>query len=156
MKENVVIKQDVMLLDTGSENRNPFVLVTGVEVDDTGSLVDKDLASKAMASEAVQRGATRINNSDCVDLGGDLSPYNDEVVVFNGGDVYEPYDGAWARNAVQEAGYAGADLVRALDYINHRENRYDFLVANGVFEPVHTIQEAKQGFLDEVRDFLGL
>ncbi len=152
-KKNVKIVVDFGLLDKGAEEKNPFVLLTGIEVDSNGEAVDRNLGAKMMSNAAVQNGATRIMESDCVDMNNALSSYNDKFVVFNGGDVYQPYDGDWARTAV--ADYSPEDRERSLAYITHRENRYDFLVAQGVFTET-TEKGFIASFMDDVREFIGL
>jgi len=150
MKKNVVIKEDFGLLDKGAEETNPFVLITGLKVDDNGEAIDPLLGARVMSNEAVRKGAVRINESDCVDIDNALEAYNDKLLVFNGGDIYAPYDGEWARQIVID--YPPDLRERALEYINHRENRYAFLVAQGMF--VETDEHAPISFLDEVKDFI--
>ena len=155
MPQTVLVKEDFALLDKGLEERNPFVLITDVEVDDNGELVDPLLGARVMSNEAVRKGAIRINQSDCVDMDNALEAYNDQVVVFNGGDKYEVYDFDWAREVVQD--YSPKDRDRALEYITHRENRYHFLKAQGMFiDEYEPSTRDTKSFLDDVKGFLGL
>jgi hypothetical protein len=153
--KKVKIVKDFALLDKGIGEENPFVIIEGAVVNDNGSLVDPQLGRKAMSNEAVRKGATRINASDCVDITtGGSEAYDDKVIVFNGGDIYEPYDADWARKAVEN--YSPEDKKRALEYINHREARYKFMVSNGLIEELNIDKKAKGSFIDDVKEFLGI
>jgi hypothetical protein len=153
--KKVKIVKDFALLDKGIGEENPFVIIEGAVVNDNGSLADPQLGRKVMSNEAVRKGATRINASDCVDITtGGSEAYDDKVIAFNGGDIYEPYDADWARKAV--ADYNIEDKKRALEYINHREDRYNFMVSNGLIAEIDTDKNAKSSFVDDIKKQLGI
>jgi hypothetical protein len=153
--KKVRIVKDFAILDKGVGEKNPFVIIEGAVVNADGSLADPQLGRKVMSNEAVRKGATRINASDCIDTStGGSEAYDDKVVAFNGGDIYEPYDGEWARQAV--ADYDPVDRERALEYINHRENRYDFMLSNGLIAEMDSDRNAKGSFINDVKEWLGI
>jgi len=156
--KRVRILKDFAILDKGPEEENPFVIVEDVVVNADGSLADPDLGAKVMSNEAVRKGATRINGSDCVEIDPELKSYNDKIVAFNGGDLYVPYDGEWARQQV--VGWDPVERERALEYINHRENRYAFMLASGLISEdanaEYSTEPTKGSFIDDVKDWLGI
>ncbi len=85
-----IVLKDIAILDRGRGERNRFVAIDGVEVDDYGSLSPASLeaARKALSNEAVRLGATRIHQSNCVDIdSGGLEASDDMIVAYNGGDI---------------------------------------------------------------------
>jgi hypothetical protein len=86
-----IVVADIAILDKGpEENSSRFVAIEGVNVDEYGSLDKRslDAVKKALSLEAVKRGATRINQSDCVDLStGGAQASNDMIAAYNGGDI---------------------------------------------------------------------
>lgn len=160
----VRIVRDFALLDKGAEAKNPFVIVEGVHVDDNGHLVEQDLGNRVMSTTAVAEGAIRINESDCVDIGNHFEIINDQLIAYNGGDIYEPYDVETAKKLVKD--YPPEEKARALSYISHRADRYNFLLKHGMIEPVigdttvraklDTDKPQKLSFTAELAAFLGL
>ena len=85
-----IVLKDIAILDRGRGEENRFVAIDGVNVDEYGALDPQSLeaAKRALSNEAVKAGATRIHQSNCVDMGrGGLRASNDMVVAYNGGDV---------------------------------------------------------------------
>jgi len=165
----VRVERDFGLLDKGVGEENPFVLVTGIEVNSEGSVVDVDMVHKVLSNEAVRKGATRVNGSDCVDIGNHFEVADDTFIGYNGGDVYYPYNVETIREKVK-AKYSGSDLEGMLQYIAHREARYHFLLKEGVItvldnkdvlptpsrKPIEKGRIKPSSFTDELLDFIGL
>jgi len=89
MAKFIVIK-DIAILDRGIGNRDRFLAIDGVNVDDYGSLdpISLKAVKKSLSAEAVKLGATRIDQSDCIDIStGGIEASDDMIVSFNGGDV---------------------------------------------------------------------
>ena len=89
MAKFLVVK-DIAILDRGRGEENRFTAIDGVTVDDYGALSPESLwaAKRALSLEAVRKGAVRIHESNCVDIGsGGLEASDDMVVAYNGGDV---------------------------------------------------------------------
>ncbi len=89
MAKFIVVK-DIAILDLGAGEKNRFTAIDGVEVDEYGSLSKESLAAakRALLNEAVQKGASRINQSNCVDIeSGGAEASDDMIVAYNGGDV---------------------------------------------------------------------
>ncbi len=87
-----IVLKDIAILDRGlgRDQKERFVAIDGVEVDDYGSLSPQSLqaAKRALSSEAVQAGATRIPQSNCIDIGdGGYLASDDMIVAYNGGDI---------------------------------------------------------------------
>ncbi len=87
-----IVLKDIAILDRGRgrDQKERFVAIDGVEVDDYGSLSPQSLqaAKRALSVEAVQAGATRIPQSNCVDIGdGGYLASDDMIVAYNGGDI---------------------------------------------------------------------
>ena len=85
-----IVLKDIAILDRGRGEENRFVAIDGVTVDDYGSLSPESLlaAKRALSQEAVRKGAVRIHESNCVDMGsGGLKASDDMVVAYNGGDI---------------------------------------------------------------------
>jgi ribosomal 50S subunit-recycling heat shock protein len=84
-----IISKDIALLDKGVGERNRFVAIEDVDVDEYGSLSPQSLqsAKRALSNEAVRKGAVRINQSNCVDMSGGLEASDDMVMAFNGRDI---------------------------------------------------------------------
>jgi len=95
-----IVLKDIAILDRGRDEENRFVAIDGVRVDDYGSLAPQSLeaAKRALSNEAVRKGATRIHESNCVDMeSGGLEASDDMVVAYNGGDiVYTSLQGGFA------------------------------------------------------------
>ncbi len=89
MAKFIVIK-DIAILDRGVDNIERFVAIDGVNVDDYGSLdpISLKAVKRSLSAEAVKLGATRINQSDCIDISsGGVEASDDMIVAFNGGDI---------------------------------------------------------------------
>ncbi len=89
MAKFIVIK-DIAILDRGVGNRDRFLAIDNVNVDDYGSLDPKSLKAvkRSLSNEAVKLGATRINQSDCIDISsGGIEASDDMISAFNGGDI---------------------------------------------------------------------
>lgn len=84
-----IVLKDIAILDRGVGSENRFTAIEGVSVDEYGSLSPKSLqlAKRALSNEAVQNGAVRINQSDCVDMSGGTEASDDMIVAFNGNDI---------------------------------------------------------------------
>ncbi|HIP02092.1 MAG TPA: hypothetical protein EYG75_01095 [Campylobacterales bacterium] len=84
-----IILKDIAILDRGIGETNRFLAIEDVSVDEYGSLSPQSLkaAKRALSNEAVQNGAVRINQSDCVDMSEGLEASDDMIVAFNGGDI---------------------------------------------------------------------
>ncbi len=81
------VAEDFALLDRGPEEENRFVVIENVKVDENGHFVGGIDTHRILSSEAVKKGATRIEHSDCVDIsGGGQIAANDKILYFNGGD----------------------------------------------------------------------
>ena len=84
---------DTLVLDRGLGENPRFVAIVseGSElVGDNGATTQlgHELAKKALDTEAVKAGATVISESGCIDGGGDVEEYSDDMVLaFNAGDV---------------------------------------------------------------------
>jgi len=84
------IQKDFAVLDRGAEEKNRFIVIEDVKVNDEGKLVGGIDAGKIMSNEAIKNGATRINHSDCVDISrGGAKSFNDNITYYNGGDKYD-------------------------------------------------------------------
>ncbi|GEM_PF-5708820 len=85
-----IVLKDIAILDRGRGEENRFVAIDGVTVDEYGALDARSLeaAKRALSNEAVRRGATRIHQSNCVDIdSGGVEASDDMVVAYNGGDI---------------------------------------------------------------------
>ncbi len=85
-----IVLKDIAILDRGRGEANRFVAIDGVTVDGYGALSPQSLeaAKRALSNEAVRKGATRIHESNCVDMeSGGLEASDDMVVAYNGGDI---------------------------------------------------------------------
>ncbi len=84
-----IILKDIAILDRGVGTENRFVAIEDVSVDEYGSLSHESLkaAKRALSNEAVKNGATRINQSDCVDMSRGLEASDDMIVAYNGNDI---------------------------------------------------------------------
>jgi hypothetical protein len=84
-----IVLKDIAILDRGVGETNRFVAIEGVSVDNYGSLSPQSLkaAKRSLSNEAVQNGAVRINQSDCVDMSGSLEASDDMIVAFNENDI---------------------------------------------------------------------
>jgi hypothetical protein len=81
--------QDIAILDKGIGEINRFIAIDGVNIDNYGALSKESLKAvkRALSNEAVKNGATRINQSDCVDMSSNLEASDDMIVAYNGGDI---------------------------------------------------------------------
>jgi hypothetical protein len=85
-----IVLKDIAILDRGRGEENRFVAIDGVSVDEYGALSARSLqsAKRALSNEAVRAGATRIHESNCVDIDSGGSEASDDMVVaYNGGDI---------------------------------------------------------------------
>lgn len=84
-----IVLKDIAILDRGVGEDNRFVAIEDVIVDEYGSLSSASLqaAKRALSNEAVKNGATRINQSNCVDMSGGLEASDDMIVAFNENDI---------------------------------------------------------------------
>ena len=84
-----IILKDIAILDRGVGTENRFIAIEDVSVNEYGSLSPQSFkaAKRALSNEAVKNGATRINQSDCVDMSGGLEASDDMIVAFNGNDI---------------------------------------------------------------------
>ena len=84
-----IVLKDIAILDRGVGEDNRFVAIEDVSVDEYGSLSPQSLkaAKRALSNEAVKNGATRINQSDCVEMSNSLEASDDMIVAFNGDDI---------------------------------------------------------------------
>lgn len=85
-----IVLKDIAILDRGVGEENRFVAIDGVTVDEYGALSPESLeaAKRALSNEAVRLGATRIHESNCVDIdSGGMAASDDMVVAYNGGDI---------------------------------------------------------------------
>jgi hypothetical protein len=84
-----IVLKDTAILDRGVGKSNRFVAIDGVEIDNYGALSSTSLklAKRALSNEAVKNGATRIHQSNCVDMSTNLEASDDMIVAYNGGDI---------------------------------------------------------------------
>ncbi len=85
-----IVLKDIAILDRGVGNSNRFVAIDGVSVDEYGSLdpISLKAVKRSLSNEAVKLGATRINQSDCIDISsGGVEASDDMILAFNGGDI---------------------------------------------------------------------
>ena len=85
-----IVLTDIAILDRGVGTSNRFVAIDGVNVDDYGSLdpISLKAVKQALSKEAIKLGATRINQSNCIDISsGGIEASDDMIAAFNGGDV---------------------------------------------------------------------
>lgn len=85
-----IVVSDIAILDRGIGTEPRFTAIEGVTVDGYGALSKESLslAKRALSNEAVKNGATRINQSNCIDLeSGGIEASDDMIAAYNGGDV---------------------------------------------------------------------
>ncbi len=84
-----IVLKDIAILDKGVGELNRFVAIEGVDIDNYGALSPQSLraSKRALSNQAVKAGATRINQSDCVDMSNALEASDDMIVAFNGDDI---------------------------------------------------------------------
>jgi len=84
---------DTAILDKGEvkkKDEEQFLAISNVNINDEGSLSPESMAlvKKALSNEAVKMGATRINESDCVDISsGGIEASDDSIYSYNMGDI---------------------------------------------------------------------
>lgn len=83
------VSKDIAILDKGIGESGRFIAVEGVNIDNYGALSTASLkaAKRALSNEAVKNGATRIHQSDCVDMSTNLDASDDMIIAYNGGDI---------------------------------------------------------------------
>lgn len=88
------IKEDLLLLDRGESrtDENRYLAITGenlVDINGRTTEEGREIARKALDSEAVKNGATVISKEGCVD--GDETAIalteDDKIYAYNGGDL---------------------------------------------------------------------
>jgi len=159
MKNDFIILKDTAVIDLGYEHEgdNRFIIIDGVGVDNSGALSPESLAlcKRALSTEAVKQGATRIHQSDCVDItNGGAEASDDMVRAYNAGDRFDGKEVVQLIDLINaNPTYTDEEKADAVKYVQHDQDRYDFLVANKVFVPLELFQVKVVGRIKDDAEF---